>query len=84
MKGADFSWNNHKMRKNDVKLYVHCSWGRWLLRLKTKVKEMKETQQTANCETLTGLTFILFPLIWKIKGRKSHVNQMQAQCKRRQ
>lgn len=70
MKGAGTSVEIIIKWKNNVKLYVHCSWGRWLLRLKTKVKETKETWQTANCETLTGLTFILFPPYLKNKGKK--------------
>ena len=79
--GRNFSWNNHKMRKNVVKLYVHCSWGRWLLRVEDQSQRKDETLQGTKCEILLGLASFLFTLIWKIKGRYNQSNQMKAQCK---
>ena len=54
MKGADFTWNNDKMRKNDVNLYVHCSWIRWLLRV--------EDQSQRNKRNMTKYK------VWNING----------------
>lgn len=58
-----------KWEKNDVKLYLHCSWGRISLRVEDWTKERDETWQDKKCETLMGLTFIIFTLIWKIKRK---------------
>ena len=42
MKKDDFNWNNHKMRKkNYVKLYLHCSGGRWSLRVEDQSKSKR-------------------------------------------
>ena len=48
-----------------------------------KKKERDEIWQGKKCETLMGLTFIIFTLIWKIKERNNHSNQMMAYVRKR-
>ena len=69
-----------RWEKNDVNSYHIAVEEDDHWELKTKVKERDETLQGTKCEIVLGLAFILFTLIWKIKGRNKQSNQMKAQC----
>ena len=80
MKMKPFSWINDKMREKLCKIST-LQWRKMITEnWRPKSKERDETLQGTKCEILLGLAFILFTLIWKIKGRYNQSNQMKAQC----
>lgn len=81
--GADFSWNNHKMRKEWRKAI--CTLQLRKMIAETEDQSQRNKRNMTNCKlwNINGTYIYPVPPYLKNKGRKSHVNQTQAQCKQR-